>query len=206
MKLLDMTLTEYLQSTASSQPTPGGGAVAAMTGASATALLEMLANLTLSKAGYEDCQEQMQAALVELVAMREQFLALAQADANVFDSFMAALRLPKETEEEKRYRQETLQAAYKEAAEVPFAIGKLAFKLFPLAEVIIAKGNRNAVTDGMIGAINARAALKSAFLNVKINLGGIKDAAYVEEISREMHRMESQIDQEEARLLNLGGY
>lgn len=201
-----MTVENYLQSAASANPTPGGGAVAAMTAASAVALIEMLANVTLGKKGYEDVQESMQDVLETLPSLRKRFLDLANEDARVFDQFMTVLRLPKDTEGEKNYRQERLQEAYKAAALVPFEIGKVAASLFPLAEQVIEQGNRNAITDGIIGAINARAAVKAAFLNVKINLQGIKDQAFVEDLSRQMKSLEEFIDQEEKRLIELGGY
>ena len=206
MNLQDMTLADFLEKTGSSNPTPGGGALAATTAATAVALIEMLANLTIGKKGYEDVQEQMQAIADRMPAMRQTFLNLAQDDAQVFDAFMAALRLPKDTEEEMAARKEQLQACYKEAARVPFEIGTLAYDLFKDAETVIALGNKNAITDGIIGAINARAAVKAAFLNVKINLPGIKDEAFVADMSRTMTAMEAKLDGEEARLIALGGY
>lgn len=201
-----MTVEDYLQSAASASPTPGGGAVAAMTAASAVALIEMLANVTVGKKGYEDVQERMQGILQNLPDLRMRFFSLANEDARVFDQFMTVLRLPKDTEEEQAYRKERIQEAYKAAAMVPFEIGQLAFSLFQIAEQVIRYGNRNAITDGIIGAINARAAVKSAFLNVKINLKGMTDSAFVEKLTLKMAEIEETLDQEEARLIALGGY
>lgn len=201
-----MTVEDYLQSAASASPTPGGGAVAAMTAASAVALIEMLANVTVGKKGYEDVQERMQEILQNLPDLRMRFFSLANEDARVFDQFMTVLRLPKDTEEEQAYRKERIQEAYKAAAMVPFEIGQLAFSLFQIAEQVIRYGNRNAITDGIIGAINARAAVKSAFLNVKINLKGMTDSAFVEKLTLKMAEIEETLDQEEARLIALGGY
>ena len=202
----DMTLGHCLELTASSNPTPGGGAIAAMTAASGVALVEMLAHLTIGKQGYEAVESTMQDIVDRLPAMRERFLALADKDAQVFDAFMAALRLPKDSPDQVAYRKDQLQVCYREAAKVPFEIGCLAYSLLKDAEVVIRDGNRNATTDGIIGAINARAAVKAAFLNVKINLSGIKDPAFVKELENQMAAIEGSIDEEEARLVSLGGY
>lgn len=202
----DMTLGHCLALTASSNPTPGGGAIAAMTAASGVALVEMLAHLTIGKQGYEAVESTMQDIVDRLPAMRERFLALADKDAQVFDAFMAALRLPKDSPDQVAYRKDQLQVCYREAAKVPFEIGCLAYSLLKDAEVVIRDGNRNATTDGIIGAINARAAVKAAFLNVKINLSGIKDPAFVKELENQMAAIEGSIDEEEARLVSLGGY
>lgn len=202
----DMTLGHCLALTASSNPTPGGGAIAAMTAASGVALVEMLAHLTIGKQGYEAVESTMQDIVDRLPAMRERFLALADKDAQVFDAFMEALRLPKDSPDQVAYRKDQLQVCYREAAKVPFEIGCLAYSLLKDAEVVIRDGNRNATTDGIIGAINARAAVKAAFLNVKINLSGIKDPAFVKELENQMAAIEGSIDEEEARLVSLGGY
>ena len=202
----NMMLGQCLTVTASSNPTPGGGAIAAITAASGVALVEMLAHLTIGKKGYEEVESTMQDIVDRLPAMRERFLALADKDAHVFDTFMAALRLPKDSPDQVAYRKEQLQVCYQEAAKVPFEIGCLAYSLFMDAEVVIREGNRNATTDGIIGAINARAAVKAAFLNVKINLSGIKDPAFVKELEDQMAAIEGSIDETEARLVSLGGY
>ena len=202
----NMMLGQCLTVTASSNPTPGGGAIAAITAASGVALVEMLAHLTIGKKGYEEVESTMQDIVDRLPAMRERFLALADKDAHVFDTFMAALRLPKDSPDQVAYRKEQLQVCYQEAAKVPFDIGCLAYSRFKDAEVVIREGNRNATTDGIIGAINARAAVKAAFLNVKINLSGIKDPAFVKELEDQMAAIEGSIDETEARLVSLGGY
>ena len=94
---------------------------------------------------------------------RNRMLELSQADADVFNIFMNALGLPKNTDEEKIARTAAIQQAYKDAAMVPFEIGELAYHIFDLAEQASRKGNQNLITDGIIAAINARAAVKAAF-------------------------------------------
>ncbi len=203
MKLVEQSVIDFLGATASKEPTPGGGAIAALTAATGAALAEMVANLTCNKKGYEDVQSDMEYLRVQAEAVRERMLVLAQADADVFNVFMNALGLPKDTDEEKAKRTAAIQKAYKDAAMVPFEIGNVAAKIFELAELAVRKGNQNLITDGIIAAINARAAVKAAFLNVRINLSGIKDTAYVTELELQMERIESDLDVKEAAIVNL---
>ncbi|ETS93271.1 cyclodeaminase/cyclohydrolase family protein [Veillonella sp. AS16] len=203
MKLVEQSVIDFLGATASKEPTPGGGAIAALTAATGAALAEMVANLTCNKKGYEDVQSDMEYLRVQAEAVRERMLVLAQADADVFNVFMNALGLPKDTDEEKAKRTAAIQKAYKDAAMVPFEIGNVAAKIFELAELAVRKGNQNLITDGIIAAINARAAVKAAFLNVRINLSGIKDTAYVTELESQMERIESNLDAKEAAIVNL---
>lgn len=201
MNLLECSVKDFVAATASKEPTPGGGAIAALTAATGVALAEMVANLTFDKKGYEDVQNDMKVLQEQAATIREEALALAQADANVFNTFMDALGLPKNTDEEKAKRTEALQQAYKDAANVPLKIGKISYAIFDLAYEAVTKGNKNLITDGAIAAINARAAVKSAFLNVRINLAGIKDANFVEEINSYMNDVESQLDKREEEIL-----
>ncbi|PQL19453.1 methenyltetrahydrofolate cyclohydrolase [Veillonella denticariosi JCM 15641] len=203
MKLVEQSVIDFVGATASKEPTPGGGAIAALTAATGAALAEMVANLTVNKKGYEDVQSDMEYLRVQAEAVRERMLVLAQADADVFNVFMNALGLPKDTDEEKAKRTAAIQKAYKDAAMVPFEIGNVAAKIFGLAELAVRKGNQNLITDGIIAAINARAAVKAAFLNVRINLSGIKDTAYVTELESQMERIESDLDVKEAAIVNL---
>lgn len=203
MKLVEQSVIDFVGATASKEPTPGGGAIAALTAATGAALAEMVANLTVNKKGYEDVQSDMEYLRVQAEAVRERMLVLAQADADVFNVFMNALGLPKDTDEEKAKRTVAIQKAYKDAAMVPFEIGNVAAKIFELAELAVRKGNQNLITDGIIAAINARAAVKAAFLNVRINLSGIKDTAYVTELESQMERIESDLDAKEVAIVNL---
>jgi len=135
--------------------------------------------------------------------IRNRMLELSQADADVFNIFMNALGLPKNTDEEKAARTAAIQQAYKDAAMVPFEIGELANQIFDLAELASRKGNQNLITDGIIAAINARAAVKSAFLNVRINLSGIKDESFVAELISKMYAIEKDLDDKESAIIGL---
>lgn len=203
MKLVEQRVIDFVAATASKEPTPGGGAIAALTAATGAALAEMVANLTFGKKGYEAVQTEMEELQAKAEAIRERMLELSQADADVFNIFMNALGLPKNTDEEKAARTAAIQQAYKDAAMVPFEIGELANQIFDLAELASRKGNQNLITDGIIAAINARAAVKSAFLNVRINLSGIKDESFVAELTSKMYAIEEDLDVKESSIIGL---
>ena len=203
MKLVEQRVIDFVAVTASKEPTPGGGAIAALTAATGAALAEMVANLTFGKKSYEAVQSEMEALQAKAQAIRERMLELSQADADVFNIFMNALGLPKNTDEEKAIRTAAIQQAYKDAAMVPFEIGELANQIFDLAELASQKGNQNLITDGIIAAINARAAVKAAFLNVRINLSGIKDENFVSDVSAKMQAIEKDLDAKEAAIIGL---
>ena len=203
MNLVEQRVIDFVAATASKEPTPGGGAIAALTAATGAALAEMVANLTFGKKGYEEVQSEMEELQTKSEAIRNRMLELSQADADVFNIFMNALGLPKNTDEEKVARTAAIQQAYKDAAMVPFEIGELAYQIFELAERASSKGNQNLITDGIIAAINARAAVKAAFLNVRINLSGIKDEAFVANVTAKMNAIEQNLDAKEAAIISL---
>ncbi len=203
MELHTVSVLDFIRELGSSAPAPGGGSVAAMNGSTAAALIEMVANLTIGKTKYEPVQEEMKAIQAQMGQVKEDFIHYINKDSAAFMELMGAFKLPKETDEEKSIRKEEIQRTTKQAALVPFEIGVLAASLLPLAETVIVKGNTNAITDGAIAVINARAAVKSAFLNVRINLGSIQDQEFVDDMNTRMSDIEATLDEEERRLLGL---
>lgn len=203
MELHNASVLDFIRDLGSSAPAPGGGSVAAINGATAAALIEMVANLTIGNAKYEAFHEEMKDIQKQVSQIKEDFVHYINQDSTAFMELMGAFKLPKETEEEKAFRKTEIQRTTKQAALVPYEIGKLAHTLLPMAETVIVKGNTNAITDGMIAAINASSAIKSAFLNVKINLGSIQDMEFVKQLAHTMDEIESGLDTEEQRLLSL---
>lgn len=201
MELKKLTVEGFINETASSSPAPGGGSIAALNAASSAALIAMVAQLTLGKEKYAASQEEMQEVAGKAGALKDQFLAFIDEDSSAFNKIMAAFKLPKDTDEAKKARSAAIQDATKEAALVPFKVGQAANELFALAEAVILRGNPNAVTDGAVAAMNARAAVRGAFLNVKINLGSIKDALFVEDLKKRMAEIEADVDAREQALL-----
>ncbi len=202
MELRKLTVEGFINETASSSPAPGGGSIAALNASSSAALIAMVANLTLGKEKYAAVEGDMKEVAAKAAALKDDFLALIDEDSNAFNKIMAAFKMPKDTDEAKKARSAAIQDATKGAALVPFKVGQKASELFALAETVITKGNQNAITDGAVAAMNARAAVRGAFLNVKINLGSIKDALFVEDLKKRMAEIEKDVDAREKALLD----
>lgn len=190
--LTTLTCQEFLSKLASNAPTPGGGGGAAMAGALAVALTSMVGNLTVGKEKFAEHEAEAQEILLQAEALRTQFLQLVNADAEVFNAFMICYRLPKVTDEEKRQRNQAIQNAAKQAAEVPLQIAEASLKVMYLAKRIAAIGNPTAITDAAVSSIMGRAALRSAVYNVVVNLKLIKDEAYNQEIYVKLDAMQNE--------------
>lgn len=200
-KLTEMICGEFLEELGSVNPTPGGGAAASLCGATAAALASMLANLTVGKAGSEANEQQAQEIIAAAQKLSFELADLAQDDAAVFGAFMQAYKLPKTTEIEKTVRTATIQQAAKSAAEVPMLIAEKSLLVLDLAQKLIVFGNHNAISDGAVSAIMARAAVRSALYNVKINLALIKDEPYVAKMRAQMQQLNEQAQEAEAFVL-----
>ena len=198
-ELKDLTIEEFAKVTASDAPAPGGGSVAAAAGSLAAALAEMVANLTIGKEKYAEAENEMRELAEKGQAIREKLIADIQRDSSSFNLYMAALRMPKDTEEEKAARREAMQRGLKEA--VPLSVAETASEIFPLAEAAVARGNANAVTDGLVSAMMARTAVLSALLNVKINLNSIKDEAFRADMEKQVKGLEKTASEYEAKIL-----
>ncbi|AAO36781.1 methenyltetrahydrofolate cyclohydrolase [Clostridium tetani] len=200
--LKDLSIKDFIYETASDSPAPGGGSIAALSAASSAALIEMVANLTIGKKGYEDVEEEMKKLKGMASEYKEKFVNYIDEDSDSFNKIMDAFKMPKNTEEEKKARTKVIQEGFKGAATVPLNVAKDAFELLDLAEKVIAKGNQNAVTDGAVAAMSARTAVHSALYNVKINLGSIKDEEFVNETKKEIEKLESNVNKIEEEILN----
>lgn len=200
-ELKNLSAEEFTARTASSAPVPGGGSVAALTGALAAALAEMVANLTIGREKYAEVEEEMKALSKSGAAIRAELIEGICKDSTSFQSYMEALKLPKETEEEKAVRREAMQQGLKEASEAPLAIAEAAAQIFPLAEAAVCRGNAGAVSDGLVSAMLARTALLSALLNVKINLKSIRDEVYAARMSERVSELEELALQSEKKIL-----
>ena len=187
--LTDLKSTEFLTALASSAPAPGGGGGAAMAGALAAALASMVANLTIGKEKFAQQEPEVKALLEEAEEVRQRLLGLVEDDAAVFNSFMSCYKLPKATEEEKAARAAAISSAAKQAAEVPLAIARASYKVLTLAERLVRIGNPGVITDGACSALLARAALRCAEYNVRINLGLTKDEAYNQSVQEELNNL-----------------
>lgn len=192
--LKDMTVTAFIEELASDSPAPGGGSIAALSAAQTAGLFAMVCALTVGNKKYADAKEEMEGYIPELEEYEKFFIDAIDHDANSFNGVIAAFKMPKETDEEKAARKEAIQTEYKNAANVPFSTGMKAMELIKYAEPLIVRGNQNAITDVGAGLHCLRSAVVVAFYNVKINLGSIKDEAYVAEKCREMDEALKELD------------
>jgi formiminotetrahydrofolate cyclodeaminase len=167
-------LSGFLGELASDSPTPGGGSVAALCGALGASLNSMVANLTIGKKKYADVEEDMKKTLAATETLRLELAQMIEEDAAAFDKVMVALKMPKETDEQKASRTAALQRALVDAATVPLAVMEMCVGVIRLAGPVAAHGNVNAVSDAGVAALVGRAGVHAAGLNVLINLGGIR--------------------------------
>lgn len=176
---LDLPLPALLGRFADKEPVPGGGSASAVAGALAASLGAMVAGLTAGKAGYEAVSDEAEGLVGQAEGLQARLLRAAVDDAAAFDAVMAAMALPKATDEEKAARREAMQAALKGAADAPIAAAKACVEAGTLCLRLLAVGNKNASSDAAVGALLAATGAEGALLNVAINLGSIKDEVYV---------------------------
>lgn len=192
--LVKMNLRDFANETASESPAPGGGSIAAYVGALGISLATMVANLSSHKKGWDNRWKEFSDWAVQGQNLKDQLLVLVDEDTNAFNAIMSAFALPKNSEEEKAIRSTAIQAATKIAIEMPFKVMQLAIQSFDLIKAMAVDGNPNSVTDAGVGALCARAAVHGAYLNVKINTGGLKDKAFVENILQQSKEMITKAD------------
>lgn len=181
-KLTDQTVSRFLDALASSAPAPGGGSVSALSGALGAALVSMVCNLTIGKKKYADVQEEMADILSQSEALRHELTGLLEEDVKAYTAVSKAFKMPRITAEEKAVRAEAIQNALKEATRVPMQVAEACVRVLDLCTPAAEKGNVNAVSDAGVAALMAEAGLRSAALNVLINLKAIKDQAFCREV------------------------
>jgi formiminotetrahydrofolate cyclodeaminase len=177
-KLTDQTVVQFLDALASSAPAPGGGSAAALSGALGAALVSMVCNLTLGKTKYADVQDDISALVEKSEALRRLLIDLLEADVQVYTGVSGAYQMPRKTPEEKAARTAAIQEALKAAAKVPMQVAEACVQVLDLCTPVAEMGNVNAVSDAGVAALLAEAGLRSAALNVIININAIKDAAF----------------------------
>lgn len=181
-RLVDMTLTEFAEETASESPAPGGGSIAAYMGALGAALSTMVANLSAHKPGWDDRWKEFSDYAERGHALMAKLLALVDEDTAAFNKIMAVFSMPKSTPEEKAARAEALEAATLYATEVPLRTMEASYDVFDYAEAMAREGNPASVSDAAVGALAARAAVVGALLNVRINAAGLKNRENAEKL------------------------
>lgn len=180
-KLIDLTLTQFKDETASESPAPGGGSISAYVGALGAALGAMVANLSAHKRGWDDRWEEFSEWAEKGKLYHSALLRCVDEDTDAFNQIMAAFGLPKSTDQEKAERKQAIQNATKNAIEVPLKVMQLAHDSLEVMKAMADFGNPNSVSDAGVGALCARTAVEGAYLNVKINAAGFGDKEFLNE-------------------------
>ena len=197
------TVNEFLDELASSSPAPGGGSVAALSGALGVALTSMVSRLTIGKKKYADVQTEMEATLRRSEALRASLSELIEKDTEAFNAIMQAFSLPKESEEEQRTRSVAIQAATKNASLVPLKVMELCAEALPLTKTVAEKGNVNSISDAGVAALMLQSACSAAALNVWINLGMLKDESFVQQTRGKVEAFQTQARKQSDEILAL---
>jgi formiminotetrahydrofolate cyclodeaminase len=200
--LSELTIKEFLEKTASEFPTPGGGSVAALSAALAASLTEMVANITIGKKGYDSVEDEMKSVAEDALRLRSKLVSAIDNDSDAYKEVMSAIKLPGNTEAEKRHREEKIQRGFKQATLVPLAVAEDAIRVMEIAGNTVERGNKNTITDGAVGVMMAKTAVLSALFNVKINLKAIKDKSFINEISKRVKDLEQNTLQKEIDILS----
>jgi formiminotetrahydrofolate cyclodeaminase len=201
--LSDQPIGAFLDALASSAPTPGGGSVAALTGAMAAGLVGMVCALTIGKKSYDEVQEEARGLAEQAAALRAELLGLAQADVDVFGRLSTAYKLPRTTEADAASRRAAIQLVTRQAAEVPMAVARAAVALLPLCAPAASRFNRTVASDIGVAVVLVRAAVHSAILNVEVNLATLEDQRYVREARAQLEDLTIGLDDEIAGVLEI---
>jgi methenyltetrahydrofolate cyclohydrolase len=196
-------LQVYLDDAASKKPAPGGGSVSACVGALGAALVAMVCNLTRGREKFAAVESEIVTLAAASEAARGRLEQLLQDDTVAYNGVMDAFKMPKETEAEQAARSRAIQSGLIIAADVPLEICRVAVEVCRLAKIAAGIGNPQAITDAGIGAILGEAAVVGAALNVRINLGSIKDAAYVEVAASEIDEIQAEAAALRAEVLGI---
>lgn len=202
-KLIGMNLVQFADETASESPAPGGGSISAYVGALGASLATMVANLSSHKKGWDDRWQYFSTWAEKGQALKTTLLDLVDEDTNSFNQIMAAFALPKTTQTEKNQRSLAIQEATLYATQVPLKTMQVCFQNFEIARAMVEQGNPNSVTDAAVGALCTRSAIYGAFLNVKINAGGLKDKQLAEQLVQEAQTILDAAFEQEKEILAL---
>jgi len=184
--LVKLSVEEFSRVLGSNSPAPGGGSVAALSGALGANLVSMVCSLSIGKKDYESFDNELAEALKLSRTLSEALLKRVDLDTEAFNSVMAAFKMTKQTEEEKKSRTAAIQAGFKEAVQSPLGIARECLDVLRLANKLLGKSNTNALSDLGVASLQAYAGLEGAIMNVKINIPSIRDTNFVSETSLEV--------------------
>lgn len=200
---LNTSVKEFLDSLASGAPAPGGGGAAALSGSMAAALVSMVCRLTIGRKRYEAVEGEMTQILDRAETLRAELQQLAEDDVVAFNRLSAAYKLPRITESDIAIRRDAIQSSLKRATEVPLRTARSAAAVLPLCVPVAERGNQAAVSDAGVAALLAHAAVRSALLNVEINLRTLEDSLFVNQVRAEVERLTSGLSAEAEQIAGL---
>jgi len=202
-KLVRMSLKDFADETASESPAPGGGSIAAYLGALGISLGTMVANLSSHKKGWDERWNEFSLWAEKGQKLKAELLFLVDEDTRAFNGIMDAFSLPKSSDAEKAERTKAIQEATKNAINIPLKVMKTSFASFEVIRAMAEEGNPNSVSDAGVGALCARSAVIGAYLNVKINASGLKDAGFLEKVLAEAEKIMADSLRQESEILEI---
>ncbi len=200
--LTGLTISNFIDELSSDSMAPGGGSVSALSGALSAGLTSMVASLTFGKKGYERSNKKMEDISIRAQELKVQLLGLVEADTDAFNSYISALRLPKKNDNEIFTRSAAIEEAAKTITQVPLDTLRLCGKVITLAETVLKKGNKNALSDAYVGVSQANTAGEGAYLNIRINLPEVKDKEFVSKVLNEADLLIDEISKTHKRLFS----
>ncbi|HET6243064.1 MAG: glutamate formimidoyltransferase [Bacteroidetes bacterium] len=202
-RLVNMSLTDFADETASESPAPGGGSISAYMGALGVALGTMVANLSSHKRGWDERWKEFSDIASEGQKYTQELVKLVDEDTLAFNLIMDAFSMPNTTQDDKQNRADSIQAATKNAIEVPFRVMETTLKSMHVIKAMAQNGNPNSASDAGVGALCARSAVMGAFLNVKINASGLNDKDFVKKVMEKGTEIERNAKDLEAEILEI---
>jgi len=196
--LINKPISELLDAFSSTDPTPGGGSASALAGALGASLLAMVAGMPKTRNGTDEERQALEAVHADLLALQGSLKELVDMDASAYGLVVAAYRQPKETDEQKLARQETVQQAMRIATQVPLETMRACANLIRLARTVSAYGNPSASSDVKVGVHLALAGFRGAAENVQINAAALKDPEFIQTLQESMQKMVLEIGGEDA--------
>jgi formiminotetrahydrofolate cyclodeaminase len=193
-RLADLTLTQFEDRLASAEPVPGGGSASAIAGSMAASLLAMVSRLSTDRPKYAMYGETHERALATGETARAKLLQLADEDATAYAAFAAARKMPRETEDEQRAREEATQLAARQASEAPLAVARECAQIMLAVEAMAGRSNMNASSDLEVAGRLAAAAARGAAANVMINLPSVGDEEYAKDATWELQKLLQGVD------------
>ncbi len=205
--LQDLNLREFIDELASKSPAPGGGCVSALAAALASALTGMVFNLTIGKREYLKYENVLRgtidSSMHHMNLYSKEFLTFMEKDTESFMSLMRAYKMPKNTKEEVKLREDAIRRGNSKSLEVPLRVAENACRLYPYIFTAVNYGNKNAISDAGVAASLVETAVEGAVLNVKINIRNIKDENYKENLKSKCSCLLKESRQEKEKIMEI---